>query len=39
VVTATAPHDLAERRGITFIEARIAVGRWLFERQQHEGLG
>jgi hypothetical protein len=29
-----ATYDLMERRGITLDEARMLVGRWLFERQQ-----
>lgn len=29
-----ATHDLMERRGITLNDARLLVGRWLFERQQ-----
>jgi hypothetical protein len=32
-----ATYDLMERRGITLDEARMLVGRWLFERQK-EGL-
>jgi hypothetical protein len=29
-----ATSDLAERRAITLDEARLQIGRWLFDRQQ-----
>ncbi len=29
-----ATHALMERRGVTLDDARVLVGRWLFERQQ-----